>query len=199
MHALAGVSSKWSTTKRAALRDLSGHAVNAEGTTRRENAIAGRKRTHGATQMTHRHHILRTSDILADTQFMRELEEAMNQRDNRLGISVSTAAAAAAAAPQPYTLQQSVATAAAAAAAPQPNTLQQGVAFARSRTQLEIAAQHWLRSTCNLLEPDQAVQTWLQLVEIERLSMAAATAATEGATLKRFTSSGEVRPIASAA
>lgn len=126
--------------------------------------------------------ILRTRDIFADTEFMRELEEAMSQRDDRLGLSVPTAAAAAA-----------------AAAASQPNTLQQSVAFARSRAQLEIAAQHWLRSTCNLLEPDQAVQTWLQLMEIERRAMAAATAATEDAKLKRFNSSGETLPIAPAA
>jgi len=125
------------------------------------------------------HQILRTRDIFADTEFMRELEEAMSQRDDRLGLSIRTVAAAA--------------------AAPQPNTLQQSVAFARSRAQLEIAAQHWLRSTCNLLEPDQAVQTWLQLMEIERRAMAAATAATEDAKLKRFNSSGETLPIAPAA
>ena len=127
------------------------------------------------------HQILRTRDIFADTEFMRELEEAMSQRDDRLGLSIRTDAAAA------------------AAAASQPNTLQQSVAFARSRAQLEIAAQHWLRSTCNLLEPDQAVQTWLQLMEIERRAMAAATAATEDAKLKRFNSSGETLPIAPAA
>ena len=114
--------------------------------------------------MTRRHQILRTRDIFADTEFVSELQEAMSQRDDRLGLSVPT-----------------------------------GEAFARSRAQLEIAAQHWLRSTCNLLEPDQAVQTWLQLVEIERRAMAAATAATEDAKLKRFNSSGETLPIAPAA
>ena len=123
--------------------------------------------------MTRRHQILRTRDIFADTEFVSELQEAMSQRDDRLGLSIPTAAAAT------------------AAAAP--------LAFARSRAQLEIAAQHWLRSTCNLLEPDQAVQTWLQLVEIERRAMAAATAATEDAKLKRFNSSGETLPIAPAA
>lgn len=128
--------------------------------------------------MTRRHQILRTRDVFADESFVKELEEALTQRDDRLGLSVATTAAAATS---------------------QPVTLPQSVAFARSRAQLEIAAQHWLRSTCNLLEPDQAVRTWLQLVEIERRAMAAATAATEDAKLKRFDSSGEPLTIAPAA